>query len=505
MRYVLDRIAKESRDHTWAEVPRRVVPKLYKLAGDVMLAGVDYALASQVCGALHTGTATAIDDTDAYRMRIDEEHHDKAYSALELFGVAKTESIDYATLLFHWIRNPSAVPTPVRQIANSVNVNKRLVSYKYQQDLALRLVPHIPQPPYLIPQEWKFSWGGRSEVTLLLNALSLRCIYHILAIHFGAIVSGLRGGGDSSIVLVLSREQLITDLELMSSLSRSRIQKFINSLTWGRDTNTPDPALQPLILIGAGIYAIPCIHLLSSSQERNLLSLMARTQPQTFDAQSQLFEKDMIAALKLSPRPTGVEERTNLRLRLDGGEEEIDLLLIDEHNRRLMVCELRWMLGPGDPREVQNRKSECLKKVKQVGRKVEWISARPGAAASIALGRQVVTENNDRWATTGVVLIAGFGGTRSPNPKHPIMPVSLFERAMGKAPSLEVLAAWCASSSWLPQEGKHFTTVSMELTLDGSKPLLLEGMDTIDSATDFFTDALASLSEQNQMIDPDSQ
>jgi hypothetical protein len=494
MRYALDRIAKETLDRTWTAVPRRVVPKLYVAATYVMFAGVDYALASQVCGALHTGTATAVDDADAWRVCLDESHHDKAYTALELLGVAKPKGVDFAALLFHWIRNPSAAPEAVEQIAKSVSVTKGLVSYEYRQDLALKLVPHIPQPPYLIPEAWKFTWGGRAEVTLLLNALSLRCIYHIVAVHFGSGAHGLRGGGDSNIVLVLSREQLITDLELMSSLDKTRIREFVDSLAWGRGTNTPDPALQPLIPIGSGVFAIPCIHLLSSSQERNLLSLMARTQPQAFDAQSRLFEQDMLTSLLSSSLPFSVELRSNVRPRVDGVEEEIDLLLVDVRGRRLLVCELRWMLGPGDPREVQNRKNECFKKVGQVRRKVEWVSARAEAVAAIALGRKALVESGGGWITTGVVLIAGFGGTRSPDSKYPILPVTLFARAMGKASSLEALAFWCDGLSWLPQEGKHFTITTMEIDLDGSKPLILQGMDTPDSAGGFISEAVAGLS-----------
>ena len=332
-------------------------------------------------------------------------------------------------------------------------------------------------------------------MTLLLNALSLRCIYHIVAVHFGSGANGLRGGGAANLVLVLSRKQIISDLALISSVGMPRIVGFVDNLTLGRGTNTPDPALQPLIRLTSDIFAIPCIHFLSSSQERNLLSLMARTQPQEFDAQSWLFEKDMVAALVASPRPKDVELRSNIHVHLNSADEEIDLLLIDKHRRRLMVCELRWMLGPGDFREVQNRKRECLKKVDQVRRKVEWVSTRAGAVAELVLGLEDAGELSKTWVTTGVVLIAGFGGTRSPDPKYPIMPVELFARGMGAASSLEALALWCERLSWLPQDGRHFTIVTLELELAGSNHLIVQAMDIPDSASQFVSDAIATLSD----------
>jgi hypothetical protein len=495
MRYALDRVSKECKDNAWTQVPRRILPKLYKAAVALMIGGVDHALASQLCGALHMGTATVAKDSDGWRVGIDESHHDKAYGAMELLGVAKPKSLDFTALLFHWIRDPSNVPEAVNRIAASVRVNKGLISYTYREDLARELVNHIPQPPYLIPESWKFSWGGRAEVTLLLNALSLRCIYHLVAVHFGSGANGLRGGGESNIVLILLRNQLIADLVLMSSIDRQRIMRFVDSITWGRGAKTPDPALQPLIRLKSDVFAIPCIHFLSSSQERNLLSLMARTQPEEFDAQSWLFEKDMIAAIVASPRPKNVELRSNVRVHLDNADEEIDLLLIDKHRRRLMICELRWMLGPGDPREVQNRKKECLKKVDQVRRKVEWVSMRAGAVAKIVLGLEDIGDLSKTWVTTGVVLIAGFGGTRSPDPKYPIMPSNLFERGMGAALSLEALALWCQRLAWLPQEGRHFTIVTSELEVADSNPLIIQAMDIPDSAGLFVSDAIATLSD----------
>ncbi len=496
MRYALDRIAKEATDRAWSEVPRRVVPKLYIIAARLVHAGVDYSLASQLCGAMHTGTAIAIKDPDAWRVRIDESHHDKAYGALELIGVGKLGGPDLSMQLFHWLRNPSSVPAVVQQIGATIQLKKRLITYEYRQDLASELAMHIGQPEHLIPDAWKFEWGGRAEVTLLLNALSLRCMYHILAVHFGSCDRQLRGGGESSIVLIVPRDQLVADLELLSSLDRDRIDAFVDNLTWGHGTTTPDPALQPLIQIRSDLFAIPCIHLLSSNQERNLLSLMARTQAEEFDAQSHLFEREMVSALLSTSRPAGVEMRSNVRLHIDGREEEIDILVIDEHDRRLLVCELRWILGPGDPREVQNRKKECLKKVDQVRRKVERISASAGMAAATALGRKVSNDSADDWVTTGVVLIAGFGGRRSPDPKYPIIPVALFERAMAKTSCLEALASWCEGLSWLPREGKHFNVATMEIVLADSRPLIVQGAEMPDSAVEFVADAVACLSHR---------
>src|SRR5262249_26046927 len=158
-------------------------------------------------------------------------------------------------------------------------------------------------------------------------------------------------------------------------------------------------------------------HVLSSNQERNLLSLMARTQSETFDAQSHLFERDMVAELLSATAPQGTLVRTNIRLTIEGKEEELDVVLVDVSARRLLIGELRWMLGPGDPREILNRQKESLKKVEQIRRKVEWAAHRTPDVVAAALGRPSADIGNG-WCTSGVVLLTGYGGTRSPDGRY---------------------------------------------------------------------------------------
>jgi hypothetical protein len=493
MRYALDRIAQEAHDKTMAPVPRPVLEKYLKIAGQLMLAGIDHALASQICGALHAGSASVSEEEDAWRVTIDEVRHDKAYGALELIGAAKRGLIDFATLVFYWIRNPSQVPEIVNLIAGSVTRHDDLLSYEYKGEIAVQLARHVPEQPRLLPDRWRFSWGTASDTTLLINALALRCIYHVVAVHFGAGVNELRGGGISNIVLVQSRDQLIDDLRQMTSLTEAKIRAFCQFLTWGFRTATPDPALQPLIPLGAGTFAIPCLHLLSSDQERNLLSLLARRHPEDFNSQSGLFEGDMVAGLLACSAPGDSVLRANIEAVVDGAKEEIDLVILSEREGRMIVCELRWILGPGDPREVQNKKKVCLEKVAQLRRKVSHVSREPRRVAATILGREPATPE---WSVEGVIVIEGFAGTRSPNPRYPIIPARLFKLALNQALSLSSLAQWCEGLSWLPTEGHHFNVVEQEIALEGGKPLRVAGLSIPDSAANYSADALATLSKR---------
>lgn len=348
------------------------------------------------------------------------------------------------------------IPSVVWRIADSVRLKNGLLTYGYEQQLAIDLARHIPQQPLLVLDGWQFKWGGRHETTLLLNALSIRCIYHLIAVHFGATRKRLRGMGASSICLVVPVQALVSELELMSSLPQSVIGEFVRYLTYGRDTRTPDPALQPLISLRPDTLAVPCIHYLSSNQERNLLSLQAQVQPVQFDALSGLFEKTMSATLATALQERWSLLRCNLTLTVAGVSEEIDLLVCDNEGRTLLACELRWMLGPGDPREVQNRKRVCLEKVNQLERKLCWLKRHTVDIARLAFPTAADINSGQSWNVVGIVVIENFGGTRSLNPDIPVMPSGLFKFGMRHAGSLLQFATWSRSLIWLPQEGAAF-------------------------------------------------
>jgi hypothetical protein len=194
----------------------------------------------------------------------------------------------------------------------------------------------------------------------------------------------------------------------MCSLGEVRIRRFVEYLTYGFAAKSPDPALQPLVMLAEGMVAVPCVLYLSSNYERNLLGLQARIDPGAFDRMSQLFEADMVRDLLVAIHPRWPHVKANAIVRDGGTFEEIDLLIADPQSRTLIACELRWMLQPGDPRDVQNRKAACKEKVRQLARKLEWLQPRLQLALDTL---EIPTTDRDRWDVEGAVVIKTFGGT----------------------------------------------------------------------------------------------
>lgn len=457
LRYGLERIYKETKDFSMARVPRRIVPKLYSKTSKLMFGGLEYIEANQFCAAAHAGTLCFREDKGDIKVVYDERYHDKRYAVLELMGHQEPDAVDFAALLYMWIRNEDdRLPEVVRRIADTVREKEKLLEYEYDPTLAYQLAKKMPQQPFLIPDGWTFPWGGRYETTLLLNSLSVRCMYHLVAVHFGAERNMLRGGGHSNICLVIDRSNLVENIALLSSLSHGSIGKFVEFVTYGKRTRTPDPALQPLVLLGGKRFALPCIHFLSSHLERNLLSLQARVNKVEFDALSDLFEVEMVSRQKANLSKRWPLVRSNVELTINGATEEIDLLVADLKSKTLLVCELRWMLPPGDPREVQNRKRVCYQKVDQLERKVLWAQTHALELFRRAFQNESKVDERECWNAVGVVVIENFGGVRSRKAEYPILTAALFELGMQKTTSLKHFGEWSKSLKWLPQEGSQF-------------------------------------------------
>jgi len=139
---------------------------------------------TQLCSAAHTGTVSFQDNGASIEVIVDRAQEDPRYAALEIMGYKPVESIDHSANFYVWIRAAEFRPAIADDIARSVRIAGKQVRYEYVQSLAIALGKQMSEPPRLLPKEWIFPWGGRHDTRLLINALCLRCMYHLVAVHF---------------------------------------------------------------------------------------------------------------------------------------------------------------------------------------------------------------------------------------------------------------------------------------------------------------------------------
>lgn len=453
IKHALLRAKSEATTDSNHDVPRKNIPMLCRRASEIIQEGVKYSTAIQIISSAYDKKVALAAHDNIIKLKVlDEVYHDISYSVLEFIGHIEPETITYSLIFYSWLRSLDDLPPVIGYIADTVSLKKRILRYDYNPILANQLALNLSQQPFLIPDDWKFEWGGRQETTLLLNALSIRCMYHIVAVEFGARKYKLKGGGEESLVLVLTREQLINDLIEMCSLENSIVGVFVDCLSFGSKVEVPDPALQPLIKLSNGRIALPCLHIITSHLERNLLALQARQNPKQFDSQSRLFEIKMTAEILSKIGRQWSANKANIHVTLAGITEELDLVLVDPESKSIFIGELRWMLPPGDPREVQNRKKVCNEKVNQLQRKYNWLKNNLRGFLENVFAIQLESP----WDIYGAVIIDGFGGARSTDHNLPVLVKYIAELGLANSETIRQFGMWSTSLEWLPQEGVHY-------------------------------------------------
>lgn len=445
---------------------------IYTRAVDlVMQHGDAYATAIRVMSPLRAGTRDLFRAPDG-ALRVEEREHDRTHPALE--GLVDTEDggfspIPLLAILFRGPRffdanleGEAGWAPEIAAIVSQTERRKDRIRYSFVLNRARWLRDNFDHQISDLPEGWVFPWATAEDATAVFVALQVRCLYHLIAIHFGARRWKVPGVGLDQICLETTLDQLAKDVAQVAELPIGRVRPLLDILVYGSGADTPDPALQPLVPVSANAVLLPPLLLLSSAWARNLLALHARFEPASFDAQSHRFEVSMVERLAAAAPPR-FAPRPNIFLATRPTREEVDLLLVDAEARTLLLCELRWMLHPGEIREVLQRQKACRDKAAQVRRKRDAARAQlPAVLAPLALDAALP------WRVEALVVIDNYGGVPSAWPKEiPVVPRKVFEEALGMAPDAERLHAAFTTTDWLPREGVDFVREDAEIDLGG--------------------------------------
>jgi hypothetical protein len=340
-------------------------------------------------------------------------------------------------------------------IVERIKNKRNHISYQLVTRLVKAVADEIDYGPTIIPPDWKFPWGSRVELDRFFTGLHARCIYHMVSVHFGA--ARYKTSTSNQACLWLDRRVLIDDLVRITELAESVVERIVTGLTLGEATKNPDPTLQPFVPVGPGKIAVPSILIVTSRHRRNLLSLHTRVAKKDFDAASHVFEQimtkdivDRIGSLVIC--------KPDVWVRGSPEPEQIDLLLADPDKGFILVCELRWMIVPGDPREVYERLEDFAKKLAQAERKLAAVrSALPQVCGILGLDVQ------RNWSLGAMVIVEGNSGIPSSKPNFiPIVAKEIFIEVLTLTKDLDRTQAVLSSPLWLPREGIEFQREQFE-------------------------------------------
>ncbi|ELB2008424.1 hypothetical protein QNZ70_004536 [Vibrio parahaemolyticus] len=456
LRHSISDVSKKTKNEK-ITLPQKTIPKAYEQASKLLIASEKYETLSRLIASTYNSRGKFIKSGEDYELEY-SDLVDIRYSVLEGLGHGADVSPDITGVLHRWLTIESKnyeEQLIATKIFESVRVKKGRVAYKYNEHVAYGIAKQIPQRDEVIPDDFVFSWGAAYKTHALINSLLVRCLYHVLAVEFAARKLSLKGGAESSLLLVISKEQLCTDLQQLANFSDQDVCAFIDMLTYGNNALTPDIALQPLFLSKSGLLMIPCYHILNSNVQRNLLALLAKISPKKFDTQSSCFENHMVSKIQPSLKNWN-QTVLNKEFKVRGQKEEIDGLILDKQNKTILLLELRWILQPGDAREVYNKIKVTSEKVDQLSRKINFVKKNFSEIVSRAFGESIDVSKENDWCVKGVVVVQGFGGTVSHDEDIPVVTMDILCKGLRKFNKLDSLYLWIKQLSWLPVQGIHF-------------------------------------------------
>lgn len=321
-----------------------------------------------------------------------------------------------------------------------VNFNYKLVSE------LVDLCKNLSSNSYNLPESWQFSDFNVSQfksVFITIQALGQ-------AWHFArAGAFNMEGLAYKSSVLVVSKQNLISDIAKYSEISRCMVKNICEKITFGSSgIRNPDIAVQPLIDLCNGYYAISPFVWLNVDSERNLCVLLNQIESEKKLYLSLVQNKESIL------RDEFINLAKSLNLDYKYGEidnTDVDLALIDRAQKICLVMEMKWFIEPAEIRECFDRSKELEKGVKQALKiKNAFINCNK------KLVRELLDIEPSYELLTIVVSKNWIGHFDVQDPEVPIIRSDHLISKMELLKSLRETISWLIARDYLPKKGKDF-------------------------------------------------
>jgi hypothetical protein len=233
-----------------------------------------------------------------------------------------------------------------------------------------------------------------------------------------------------------------------ADVSTNVAKLFINDITYGgRGLRDLDPALQPLFKANDDEYIIMPSLFVSSSLERNLVVLFNRL-PEERDAYLKLVqEKEGWLRQKIRSEIDLPDIRYVYgKLKENPNLPDIDLAIIDDKEKVAFVVELKWFIGPSEPREVLEKSKEIEKGIAQALLLEEVAKKTPELLYDFL-------NIEKSYSLVFLVLSANFiGFDISQHPKIPVVNAKHFVKKINKERNFSIVSNWIQKRNYLPGE-----------------------------------------------------
>jgi hypothetical protein len=236
-----------------------------------------------------------------------------------------------------------------------------------------------------LPAAWQLGGYSLDQFRAFWMSLIAIAIAHITAHVLADTTVGTRGGAIGSIVMQISEDSLMK-VGRAFPVPLDAWRAIFKTLIYRPTRNYWDPFWQPFIGISDERYLIAPHLVITSSPERNLITLLNRSAAgrELYNRLSSQKEDEQLSQLsKLFPSSRYIARQRVPITRSDGSAlTDIDLMLYDKTDRVLLLVHAKWLIRPDTVQEVLAKDDEVRSaltiatnaavRISELGQ--EWIS-----------------------------------------------------------------------------------------------------------------------------------
>ncbi|MQT75627.1 MULTISPECIES: hypothetical protein [Pseudomonas] len=370
----------------------------------------------------------------------DWSNHDLSYEAYNRF-VAKRDP-EYEPIL-----RPNLI---LRQLKACMRVSGGVYSVDFTRRLMDELTTAFQdtfKSRHTLPENWQFTRFSLADYRKVFTSLQSMAATWFLARQLVA-ADGAPALAFASALWTPRRGVLVATLARHTGLKKAVVTDVLQYLTFGEmGIRKPDIAIQPIVDLTNGQYAVSPFVMAHVHAERNLCVLLNQI-PNERQRYLQLVEEK-----EQQVRSETIASLSELGLDFKYGQladTDIDLAIIDRKAKQCLCVEIKWFIEPAEIREVLAKTEELIKGTAQA-RKIS----------------KAFLENNNRLMSlldidqsydflTIVGSVNFIGGHRAQHPDVPITKLWHLASEIRKRGGLDGVLEWLRSRSYLPRRGQEY-------------------------------------------------
>jgi len=339
-------------------------------------------------------------------------------------------------------------------IRNEVKLAMRVVGDQHTVAFTWRLMEKLLSTlgvafssRYTLPGKWRFSSFSLNQFQKIFTCIQVMAYAWFVARQLAA-ANGAPALAFSSALWTPKKNALIAKIEKHTGVERFAIMEVLRYLTFGEvGIRNPDIAIQPLVDLTNGQYAISPFVLIHVHAERNLCVLLNQ-----IPAERALYST-LVDQKEQEARSDTINSLSGLGLDFRCGriaETDIDLAIIDRDAKVCICLEMKWFIEPAEIREVLARSYELAKGVAQA-KKIALAFSRSDGRLMALLG---IDSSYDFLSM--VASVNSIGREEVQDPQVPIVKLWHLASQIREQGKLTEVLKWLRGRYYLPRRGDDY-------------------------------------------------